>query len=92
MNRFIVVNPEIAAIQGDIMCASAAAAVSRLEAHLTLDTDNASWDVYVAPAAFPASGASYDGLDAGLVAMLAAARPVLSAPNQRRAASLAMVG
>ncbi len=89
MNRFIVVNPEIGAIQGDIVCASAAAAVARLETRLTLDTDNASWDVYVAPAAFPAA---YDGLDAGLLATLSAARPVLSAPNQRRATSLAMVG
>ncbi len=83
MQRFIVVNPEFACIQGDIMCASAPGAVAAVERNLTSDTDNATWQVFRAPAGFPAPGEAYSGLDADLLASLAA--PIHTAANARRA-------
>jgi len=93
MQRFIIVNPEAGAIQGDIMCGSAAAAVGRLEAALTAGTDNETWSVYHAPAGFPAPGQGYSALDAGLLALVASRPSLMTAPNGRRAAaSLALAG
>jgi hypothetical protein len=85
MSRFIVVNPELNCIQGDIACDSAAGAVRRMEGMLSLETLNATWDVYRAPAGFPPAESPYDGLDAALVSMLASTGRPASVGNARRA-------
>ena len=90
MDRFIVVNPELGCIQGDIACDSAARAVVRMEGLMTLETENEAWDVYRAPAGFPAADAPYDGRDAALLQMLSSgARPARVA-NGRRPAPAAL--
>ena len=85
MQRFIVLNPEDGYIQGDIMCASPAGAVASVERNLTSGTDNATWQVFRAPAGFPAPGEAYSGLDADLVATLSSLAPLHVAANARRA-------
>lgn len=90
MSRFIVVNPELRCIQGDIACDSAARAVSKMEGLLSIATDNPTWDVYRAPAGFPAADAAYDGTDAALVALLASAGRPASFGNGRRAPMAAL--
>jgi len=84
MSRFIVVNPDLARIQGDIACETAATAVGRMEGLMSLPTDNDAWHVYRAPAGFPSAEAPYRGDDAALLALLAAGGRPVSVGNARR--------
>ena len=77
-SRFIVFNADCGWIQGDIAAARPEDAVTRMEAQLSEPTENAEWQVFIAPAALPFS---YSAVDAELVQLLRELTPVATIPN-----------
>lgn len=77
-NRFIVFNAESGWIQGDISASRPEEAVTRMEAQLSQPTENAEWQVFVAPAELPFS---YSAVDPDLVQALRHSTPAAVIPN-----------
>lgn len=91
MNRYIVINPEAQWIQGDVVAASAQDAVAKTERWLTDGTDNAQWEVFPAPAGFPAQTDDYSGGDLALIAMVrSASAPKILSNSRYEAPAFAM--
>ncbi len=87
--RYIVVNPDLAWIQGDLVAIGPREAVARMEGFLAGPTTNVEWRVHVAPDGFPAQHAPYAGNDPAVHAMLDPVRHLV-VPNGNRAAPLAI--
>jgi hypothetical protein len=77
-SRFIVFNADCGWIQGDIAAARPEEADTPKEAQLSEPTDNAEWQVFIAPADLPFS---YSAVDAELVQLLRQSSPVATVPN-----------
>lgn len=77
-SRFIVFNADSGWIQGDISAPRPEEAVARMEAHLSEPTENADWQVFVAPAEL---SFSYSAVDPDLVQALRQSTPVATIPN-----------
>ncbi len=86
--RWIVINPALGWIQGDVHAATPAAAARIVEGMLSLPTDNDAWDVHEAPRGFPAQSDPYAGSDAALIASVSATRGS-TIQNGRRALAIA---
>jgi len=87
MSRFIVFNPDLRCIQGDVLADSPREAVDHLESGMQTITGNSEWHVYRAPSVYPdaVESSKLSAFDSFCLESVLATKPAAVLPNSRYA-------